>query len=499
MKKTIFTTLMLFAMIIATSSCEKFLSQNPPHKMVVDNAVTNYDGAVSVLNGMYASLSTGSGSSVRDYFGGSPFVYMSNQAGVARAGGVTYYNMSYLSTTATFSNYWQHWYGCVNSANAAIIGIEGLADNKFPSPAIKNTMIAQARTFRAWVYSHLMWGFTHFWADNEYGLLYRENIADFSNIFAERLSVKESYEKIFADLDAGIAALPSYTSSKLLSKEMAQVIKAKLLLNRGWDGDYAAALTIVDNVITGAPADFQMNPNMKQMYVDAWDSKEVLWARYMEENSGRAYGEGTYSQTIIQAGDAWSAANQDNPSSLKSFYPEFDNWIKADPRFQQTMGWARAISATGILYFCPTKLAREGRASTALMNDKFTTYYFRYPELLLMQAELRARTNKSIAESIAPINLMRSKRTSPVLPPLAAPATKDELMEVIFKEYCLELYMENGSEWLASLRIKKNDQPILYLLKPDVPAIDPNKFCWPIPSTETSTNKKIKSNPGYDN
>ena len=371
--------------------------------------------------------------------------------------------------------------------------------DKFLSQNPPHQMIAEARTFRAWVYSHLMWGFSHFWADNEYGVLWREDVANFKNIFAERLSVKESYEKIFADLDAGIAALPSYTTSKLLSKEMAQVIKAKLLLNRGWDGDYAQALTIVDNVISTAPASFNMNPDMQQMYKDAWDSKEVLFARYIEENEGRAYGEGTYSQTIIQAGDAWSAGTQDNPSSLKSFYPEFDNWINEDARFTTTMGWARAISSSGILYFCPTKLAREGRASTELMNDKFTTYYFRYPELLLMQAELRARTNKSIAESIASINLMRSKRTNPVLDPLPVPASREELMEVIFKEYCLELYMENGSEWLASLRIEKNNQPIIYLLKPDVSTIDENMFCWPIPSTETTTNYKMKPNPGYDN
>lgn len=498
MKKTIFTISILFAILLATS-CDKFLSENPPHQMVVENAVTNYDGALSILNGMYASISTGSGSYTRDYLGGSPFVRMSNQAGVSRAGGVSPYNMSYTSTTSTFSSYWQHWYGCINSANAAIVAMTDLEDNKYPSVERKNQMIAEARTFRAWVYSHLMWGFSHFWADDEYGVLWREDVADFKNIFAERLSVKESYEKIFADLDAGIAALSSYTTPKLLSKEMAQVIKAKLLLNRGWDGDYAEALTIVDNVIATAPAEFNMDPDMEQMYKDAWDSKEVLFARYMEENTGRAYGEGTYSQTIIQTGDAWSAETENNPSSLQSFYPEFDNWINADPRFATTMGWARAISAYGILYFCPTKLAREGRASTELMNDKFTTYYFRYPELLLMQAELRARTNKSLAECIAPINLMRSKRTNPVLDPLPLPASREELMEVIFKEYCLELYMENGSEWLASLRIKKNDRPIIYLLKPDISTIDPNMYCWPIPSTETSTNYKIKPNPGYDN
>ncbi|MEN6617920.1 MAG: RagB/SusD family nutrient uptake outer membrane protein [Rikenellaceae bacterium] len=498
MKKISKIILVIFA-TLAFTSCEKFLSLTPPHKLVVDNAVTSYDGAVSILNGMYASLSTGSGSSTSDFFGGSPFCALSSQAGVGRASGVAYYNMSYLSTQSAFSTYWQQWYACVNASNAAIVGISELPENKFPTANDKAVMLAEARTFRAWVYSHLLWCFSHYWADDEYGVLWREEIANFNNIFVNRISVKESYEKIFADVDEGIKYLGDYTSSKRLSKQMAQVIKAKLLMNRGWSGDYADALTLVNNIISSAPAAFKMDPDMKKMYNDAWDSNEVLWARYMEENAGRAYGEGTYSQIIIQAGDAWSTANQNNPSSLKSFYPEFDTWITADPRFAQTMGWARAISATGILYFCPTKLARQGRATTDLMNDKFTTYYFRYPELYLMQAELRARTNENIASCIEPINIMRSKRTNPVLDPLPVPASRDELMEVIFKEYCLELYMENGSEWFASLRFRKNNQPILYLLKPDITPVDENKHCWPIPSTETTTNKQIKPNPGYDN
>ena len=99
--------------------------------MTMDNAINSYDGAVSILNGMYASLSTGSGTSIRDYFGGSIYVALSAQAGVARANSSSFYPMSYNSTYAAFSNYWQHWYGCINSANAAIYGISNLPDGNF--------------------------------------------------------------------------------------------------------------------------------------------------------------------------------------------------------------------------------------------------------------------------------------------------------------------------------------------------------------------------------
>ena len=497
--KTNFKILIIALAVSTLVSCDKFLSLTPPHQMTLDNAISTYDGAVSVLNGMYASLSTGSGTSIRDYFGGGPFVALSAQAGVSKTNSSYYYKHLYTSTYAAVSNYWTHWYGCVNSANAAIMGIENLSEDKFPTSGTKAAMLGEARAFRAWVYSHLLWCYSHFWADDEYGVLWREEVASLDNILSDRLSVKESYEKIFADIDAGIAVLPDYTTSKKISKQMAQVIKAKLLLNRGWTGDYQAALEIVNSVLSTAPATFKMDPDMVNMYKDAWDSQEVLFARYMEDGAGRAYGEGTYSQMIIQAGDRLTTVNQNNPSPLTSFQAEFASWITADPRYDATMGWARAISATGILYFCPTKLAREGRPTTDHMNDKFATYYFRFPELYLLQAELRARTNASIASCIEPINTMRSKRTNPVLPSLATPASREELMELIFKEYCLELYMENGSEWFAALRFQKNNQPILYLLKPDVEPIDPNMYCWPIPSSETSTNQFIKPNPGYDN
>ncbi len=495
--KKILSLISILAVAIMPA-CQRELNQIPPHQLVNENAITSYDGAVSVLNGMYATLALGYASSPNNFFGGSPFVNLSTQAGVSKVGGLVFYQSTYESNNGTFTPYWQGLYACVNSANAAIVGIEGLADSKFPSPDIKKQMLAEAKTFRAWANAHLLWFFSHYWKDDEFGILWRDEVVNFDNMIKERSTVKESYEKILSDVEEGIKYLNGYSSAKYLSKELAMILKAKLLMNRGWGNDYKDALAIVDAVLAESSA-FQMDPDMKKMYQDAWDSKEVLWARYMEENSGRAYGEGTYSQSIIQRGDPWTAQSQVNPSSLASFYPVFNDWLVNDPRYGETMGWARAISATGILYFCPTKLARQGRAAPALMNDKFTTYYFRYPELYLMQAELRALTGQTIEASIEPINILRSKRTNPVLDSLDAPDSRIELMKLIYREYCIELYMENGSEWFTAVRFERNQIPIFGLMKPDADAILENHYCWPIPSTETITNSKLKPNPGYDN
>src|SRR5699024_9899232 len=159
-------------------------------------------------------------------------------------------SMSYTSTTSGIATYWQQWYACVNAANAAIISISALADNKFPDTKEKSRMIAEARCFRAWVNAHLLWCFGHFQTDDAYGILYREELSDMVNVHRDRLSVKDSYQKIFDDLDTAIKDLGDYTTSKRLSRQLAQALKVKLLLNRGWEGDYANALSLLNETIS---------------------------------------------------------------------------------------------------------------------------------------------------------------------------------------------------------------------------------------------------------
>lgn len=69
--------------------------------------------------------------------------------------------------------------------------------------------------------------------DSAYGILYRDKMSNLSNLQVSRLSVGESYTKIFEDLDDAIANMPDFTTSRYLSRQMAQVIKAKILLYRG--------------------------------------------------------------------------------------------------------------------------------------------------------------------------------------------------------------------------------------------------------------------------
>ena len=165
-------------------------------------------------------------------------------------------------------------------------------------------MIAEARCMRAWAYANLFWMFGHWWEadDCAYGILYRDQMSNLSNLQVPRITVGESYQKIFEDLEPGLKYLPDFTTPRYLSKQLAQVLKAKLLLNRGvMRGDVQDLKDALDLVLTvkkDAPGSWKMEADLAEMYEKGWESGEVLWTRYMGDITNCAWSEFTYSYAI---------------------------------------------------------------------------------------------------------------------------------------------------------------------------------------------------------
>ena len=471
--------LYILSISLLLSGCDSFLDQSPKHQLTIDNAVSDYSSALNIVNGMYSRIQGGN-------LGGYISLPLAAQAGIYK-GYDDFYNMNYHQGKNDNNEIWKQYYSCVNAANAAIIAISALDVSKLPSPEEKNRLIAEARCFRAFVNTHLFWLWGHWWADDsdKYGLLYRDQVSNLANLQVARLNVGESYTKIFEDIDYAIQNLNDYKSSYYVSRQLAQALKAKILLYRGRQGDYAEALNIVEDILSTAPATFRMEPDMKKLYEDAWDSPEVLWTRYLEERGGydsRAWNEYPYSVDISY--------------NTAEFREVVNDWIINDPRYIVNSDSVRSPETWDTSKRkCLVKLYHRGRNDGP--NDKYATYHFRYAELYLMKAELKARLNPNdIQGALAPLNEMRAKRTNPVLPALSA-ANQDELMEVIFREIVNELLLENGSEYFASLRFIKDGKPMIYALKPDV-NVSENKYCWPIPSDEMRNNLIMIQNPDLD-
>jgi len=463
--KTAFSALSLL-LLLSLTSCEDFLTQTPKYNLVKENAVIDYSTAKNAVNGIYAKLAN------NKVLGGEIPARLAAMAGIhTYVSTEVYYNMAYRENSSDGSDIWQNLYAVVNASNAAIYGVENLDNSKFPSAEEKQRLIAEARCCRAFAHLQIHWLWSHWWekADCPYGIIYKDAVSDLSNLHLDRLTVGESYDRIIEDLEFAEQYLNNFQTSRYMSRQFAQVLHAKLLLNRGWEGDYAKALELV-NEVKAAKTDFQLETDLPKVYQQSWDSKDVLFARYLGDYTSTTDYEFFYSYQLYYT------------NTLTEIPQE---WMEADPRFA-------LITSTGVrapetwdtervdkpVY---TKLYHNGRIDGK--SDAYATYYFRYPELYLMEAELKARINPSnVTAALAPLNELRGKYVNPELQPLKA-TNINEFYDVLFKEIVVSLCLENGSEWFAALRINKDGKPWIYTLKPDV-SISPDKFCWPIPHSE---------------
>lgn len=494
MKKINSFIIILFGSLIL-SSCKGFLEEVPLHSLTDASAISDFSKAKASVSGIYSTF-------MNDYWSGGLYCMLATKSGLFNAS-TTDFNLSYTQLSGGNASCWGQFYKSLNAANFAIGGILKLSEAQVPNETERKALIAEARCLRAWINVNILWNFSHWWADDadEFGIIYRDQMVDMINVQQPRITVGESYKKIYEDLDFAIANMKDFSTPRNVSKQFAKALKAKILLYRGAilnkTADLQAALALVNDVMATLPATCSMEADMAEVYNKAWDSKENLFVKYLDDDGNRTSKGGYwYTYGLIYSGFFTAlplAPNGQATAGLQYGYP----WFSTDPRWNIITGSRRRAETwdTGLSWTW-SKLYRlgsyQGKVNVPI-NEKYATYWFRYPELYLLKAELLARTGASIAVSIAPINQMRAKRTNPVLPALN-PATQEELMDLIFKETCLELVLENGSEFFASLRFLKNGQPYIVDIKTGKP-LEWNKVCWPIPDAEIINNQLMVQNP----
>lgn len=472
-----YMAILLTAATCTLTSCEDFLMELPENAYIMENAVTDYSSAKNIVNGIYGVHVNGTS------LGGTLYGNLHCMAGfwdyTPAMEDMTYRQSSAPSSV---SEIWKQLYSVVNAANAAITGIEGLADAKFPSIEEKNRLLAEAKCMRGYCNLQLLWYFGHWFAEDSspYGIIYRDKASDLSNLMVGRSTVGESYKYIVDDLEYAEKYLGNYSSARYLSKQFAQAMHAKMLLVRGRKGDYESSLKLVDDILSSAPATFKMEANLSDLYNKGWDSKEVLFSRYLGDKPSFTQMEFIYSYGLY-----YNNEFADTPQE----------WLTADARSEVFFGTSRSPESwDGSTKKVLKKMYHRGRIEG--VNDMYATYNFRYAELYLMKAELLARINPgNIQAAVDQINKMRSTYTSPKLEPLTGITTEAQFMDALFKEYVVTLFMENETPWFASLRINHEGKPWIKTLKPNT-TFSQNHYCWPIPDEEIVAHlNPIEQNP----
>lgn len=478
----------IFGLLLAGSlcftACDDYLTETPKHSLTTDNAVLDYSGAKNAVNGIYGIYEKSS-----SQLGGNLYTNLHCMAGFWTYSNKMY-QMSYKQGSSDTDDIWSELYTLINTCNSAIDGINKLDASKFPTPADKNSLLGEARCFRGYCNLELLWLFGHWFdkADSPYGIIYRDQISELSNLMVGRSTVGESYQYILDDLEFAEQNAPNYSTAYRMNKQFAKAMHAKLLLVRGWEGDYAEALRLVNELLADNSSSWQMETDLAKLYENGWDSKENSFSRYLGDVADSYYGISGYEF-------AYSYSFYYN----KEFTDLVQDWLDNDVRHDVTFGTARAPETwdTSTKDNVLTKLYHRGRY--AGKNDMYATYPMRYAELYLMKAELLARTNPSdIQGALAPLNEMRAKYTNPVMEPITGINNYQDLMDTIFKEYVVSLFMENETPWFASLRFQHDGKPWINTLKPEV-NFSENQYCWPIPDDEIHAHTNvIEQNPGLE-
>ncbi|MCK0131668.1 RagB/SusD family nutrient uptake outer membrane protein [Flavobacteriaceae bacterium F08102] len=520
MKKIIYSLFMVLFLFVFPS-CEKFLDVEPKYDYSYDKAVTNYTNAKAVVNGIYKATQ-------------QRWVNSEFYPGLTSMGG--YHQYYTPNSNGTFNpdgyaqkNIWNYLYKVVNSANIAIFGLNQLADDKYPSVEAKKELIAEARLMRAWMHTQIFWAYNRYWDedDSPYGLLYKGEVSSIDTEQQARLTVGESYTKLYEDIDYAIENLPDFTDQFHASGLLAKVLKAKLMLYRGKSTDYPAALALIDDVLQNLPGQVHMETNegvypevfedtkgntynytiiddnksrMGALYENSWDSSENIFVSYLEDDGNRFSPTLGYGSYLLQDGTNYTSSNLTGglyTLALNMMNEEYNKYRK-----EVFMGWSEYYT-----YGAEWTVAKITRGNYLNdRNQKWATYYLRVPELYLLQAELRMRINPSdIENGMAPLNEMRQNRgmimvngvETRFLPDIDTNGLSyQEAMDILFKEYFLELGFENGSDYYATWRFQMDDgRNWIEELNPN---LNDKLRCWPIPNDEILANLECIQNLGWE-
>lgn len=490
MKKII----VLFTLLFVFSQCQlvDVLDHEPMYKLDLEGSITNPEMAELALIGTYSWLPSShgmvhmfttingsfhSGSMLRQkYVDVIQIIYMSER----------YANI--LSYSSFGEPEYNGAYQIIKNMNYLLKALENIPESQFEAGR-KNTMIGEAHFLTAFAYYRLMRQFCEYWdMESKYGFVIRDQIPTVAGADKARATVAESYEEIFRHLDIALAQAPDYTTSTRASKQAALALKAQVLFLQG---KWADAATAADAAIT---ATNPLEASYGTVFTNTQSSKEVIFCRGLGTTD---IADITYMTNLAYNTGHWG------PSDT------YMGVIGDDPRKEHVV-WNKDVVYKNVTYNINT--LRKGYKASGAVNVIFA----RTAEMHLIKAEGLARSGASIADAWAPVVKLRNRAGNT---DIAAPATREELMNELFREWWIELAFENWQDWFTVQRFDHEENPgkFVRLLQlnesmkkqmEDAEAAGESAVrnlyntlerarIYNIPAGERNSNKLCEINPGY--
>ncbi|MDA3614061.1 RagB/SusD family nutrient uptake outer membrane protein [Polluticaenibacter yanchengensis] len=465
MKKNKLLIYTLFA-AIAFTSCKKELYEEPFNAISDDAAFSTPDRIDKSAVGMYDALQNA------NYFSGRILIY-ADIRGIDANPNNFFGQMNLFNTLtaadATVASAYQGAYRTIYEANLFVKNFTPKASLVTAEKA--NQYLGEAKYIRSLCYFYLvnLWAQPYdFTADASHlGIpLVLEAASDpfaTSNNIA-RSTVKQVYDQLEADLLDAEAKLPltntdAFTRVARATKGAARALLMRLYL---YKKDYTKALQYANTIISSGI--YALRP-----------SPEVPFRNYLTTESifSVAFNGGDNPNTNNAIGQHYGASKRGDISVADEYLTILN--MATDKRF------LNLIEKVGTNYW------------TTKYNAGTTDYVpvSRYAEVLLTKAEALARntTTGVNAEAVGIINNIRSTSGADNI----APATRDDLINLILRERRIELAFE-GHGILEFLRTRRSIPA--HSIVPEQ-AWGSNYVVFPIPKYDMDKNPNLVPNPGY--
>jgi starch-binding outer membrane protein, SusD/RagB family len=448
--------------VMLLTCCEKFTKVDGPVDLVGNDDVFRNDTlATAAVTGIYSKIMVvtatfmNGGITVATGLTSDELVY--NSTGTSS---LEFYNNS-ISTSNAFikTNLWLNAYNLLYQTNACI---GGLIDSKTLRAETKQQLLGECYVLRAMMYYHLI---------NLFGKVPLILGTDYEkNAVEPRASHASIVAQIKTDLSTAAGLLnPAYpTPEKVrINRWAATALFARVCLYTGnWEEAENAAGTVIQQ------GGYTLESKLDKVFVK--DSRETIF-QIMPVFYGFSSTEGN----VFVPGSSATAL----PTYSISNY-QMNAFEMGDKRVVE---WVGSKSVNGKLYTFPYKY----RLRSNFVNPVISEYYvvFRLAEQYLIRAEARAN-QMSLQGAIEDLDTIRSRAGLPMIDPAIS---KEDLLNVIYRERQTELFAEWGMRWYDLKRLKLSD----LVLRSRKSAWEATDTLFPIPSSEIELNRNLSQNDGY--
>lgn len=379
---------------------------------------------------------------------------------------------------------WYFFYELINQVNVLIDGVQ---KSTTIVESDKTGLIAEARALRGYFYFELSreFQFPILKDPNAPGVPIYTTPATADVTGSPRGTLNDTYKQINEDIGFALQNLGTGRNLKdQVNINVAHGMAARIYLEQGkWAEAEAAAANAVEG--------FTLDPGGYQDNYNGLTSSEIIWGfPQTTENGGQTLYYGTPSSFFDQTGGGYDAfwisrelVNHFSATDVRNtFFVYNPDSTEADYLATNKFGTASSNTVTLLN-------GKDVAQKTIDFNE--TLNMMRVGEMYLVQAEAKARQNKSDAATVL-YELQKNRD------PLAKPSgnTGAQLINEILLERRKELYGELGIDWLDAKRLqlpidrRNSNHPVPYNYL--IPANDP-RLNLKIPQAEIQANKSLSA------